>query len=277
MKRTIIALLCAVVATGLLASALAVANPWVESTSGDIAEAIGATFGVPVGAEDVAYSLMPSENLAEMRFTLDGMEYTARIKPSEEFDDISGMYYEWEIEEPCVIAFMQGLVKRATEEGETISLEEMLALPDFRLECAALRCTVTKVSGYELCYSLACGHSVSAPRPVRPGRNLWDVTETFSAWLKDRKQEMKITPVYQQAPWGMAVKDGSVSLQLTFTTSARLPELPMDRVRYDALYDASLSMLEEGSAFITRYDDTADSLMEAKLPLGVPYSACRWA
>ena len=159
----------------------------------------------------------------------------------------------------------------ATEEGETISLEEMLALPDFRLECAALRCTVTKVSGYELCYSLACGHSVSAPRPVRIGRNLWDVTETFSAWLKDRKQEMKITPVYQQAPWGMAVKDGSVSLQLTFTTSARLPELPMDRVRYDALYDASLSMLEEGSAFITRYDDTADSLMEAKLPLGVPY------
>ena len=122
MKRTIIALLCAVVATGLLASALAVANPWVESTSGDIAEAIGATFGVPEGAEDVAYSLMPSENLAEMRFTLDGMEYTARIKPSEEFDDISGMYYEWEIEEPCVIAFMQGLVKRATEEGETIDL-----------------------------------------------------------------------------------------------------------------------------------------------------------
>ena len=122
MKRTIIALLCVVVATGLFASALAVANPWVESTSGDIAEAIGATFGVPEGAEDVAYSLMPSENLAEMRFTLDGMEYTARIKPSEEFDDISGMYYEWEIEEPCVIAFMQGLVKRATEEGETIDL-----------------------------------------------------------------------------------------------------------------------------------------------------------
>ena len=65
---------------------------------------------------------MPSENLAEMRFTLDGMEYTARIKPSEEFDDISGLYYEWEIEEPCVIAFMQGLVKRVTVEGETMEL-----------------------------------------------------------------------------------------------------------------------------------------------------------
>ncbi len=122
MKRTLIALLCVVVATGLLASAMAVANPWVESTSGDIAEAIGATFGVPEGAEDVAYSLLPPENLAEMRFTLDGLEYTARIKLSEEFDDISGLYYEWESEEPCVIAFKQGLVKRVTEEGETIDL-----------------------------------------------------------------------------------------------------------------------------------------------------------
>lgn len=122
MKRTIIALLCVVLATSLFASALAIANPWVESTSGDIAEAIGATFGIPEGAEDISYSMMPDDGLAEMRFTLDGMEYIARIKPSEEFDDISGMYYEWDSEEPCVIAFMQGLVKRVTVEGETMEL-----------------------------------------------------------------------------------------------------------------------------------------------------------
>ena len=122
MKRTIIALLCVVLATSLFASALAIANPWVESTSGDIAEAIGATFGIPEGAEDISYSMMPDDGLAEMRFTLDGMEYIARINPSEEFDDISGMYYEWDSEEPCVIAFMQGLVKRVTVEGETMEL-----------------------------------------------------------------------------------------------------------------------------------------------------------
>ena len=122
MKRTIIALLCVVLATSLFASALAIANPWVESTSGDIAEAIGATFGIPEGAEDISYSMMPDDGLAEMQFTLDGMEYIARIKPSEEFTDISGMYYEWEREEPCVIAFMQGLVKRVTVEEETMEL-----------------------------------------------------------------------------------------------------------------------------------------------------------
>ena len=122
MKRTIIALLCVVLATSLFASALAIANPWVESTSGDIAEAIGATFGIPEGAEDISYSMMPDDGLAEMRFTLDGMEYIARIRPSEEFTDISGMYYEWDSEEPCVIAFMQGLVKRVTVEGETMEL-----------------------------------------------------------------------------------------------------------------------------------------------------------
>ena len=122
MKRTIIALLCVVLATSLFASALAIANRWVESSSGDIAEAIGATFGIPEGAEDISYSMMPDDGLAEMRFTLDGMEYIARIKPSGEFDDISGMYYEWDSEEPCVIAFMQGLVKRVTVEGETMEL-----------------------------------------------------------------------------------------------------------------------------------------------------------
>ena len=41
-----------------------------------------------------------------------------------------------------------------------------------------------------------------------------------------------------------------------------------DRYR---ILDAALSMLEEGSPFVSKYDDTAGSLMEVSLPLGVPY------
>ena len=103
-------------------SAAGIANPWVESTSADIAEAIGAAFGIPEGAGDIAYSLMPDAGLAQMRFTLNGMDCVARIQPAEAFTDISGMFYEWEAEAPCVIALMEGLEQRATVDGETIDL-----------------------------------------------------------------------------------------------------------------------------------------------------------
>lgn len=107
-----------------LAEEAGIANPWVEATSPDIAEAIGATFGVPEGAGDISYSLLPEYSLAEMRFTLQGMEFTARIQPAGEFTDISGLYYEWSAEAPCVIGFMQGLEQRAAVEavGETVDL-----------------------------------------------------------------------------------------------------------------------------------------------------------
>ncbi len=35
---------------------------------------------------------------AEMDFVLNGKHYTARMEPSQEFKDISGLYYEWDAE-----------------------------------------------------------------------------------------------------------------------------------------------------------------------------------
>lgn len=104
----------------LMGSALAevaIANPWVEATPSDIAETTGAAFGVPEGAENVSYSLMPDDKLAEMYFTLDDMEYVARIQPAEAFTDISGLFYEWEAESPFTIAGIEGLERR-TMDGE---------------------------------------------------------------------------------------------------------------------------------------------------------------
>ena len=120
MKKTLCILLT--LALCLLGAAVAetIANPWIESTSADIAEAIGATFGVPEGAEVVAYGLMPEDGLAEMDFTLDGMEYVARIQPAEAFTDISGLFYEWEAETPFPLADMEGLERRAADGEETI-------------------------------------------------------------------------------------------------------------------------------------------------------------
>lgn len=75
------------------------ANPWRDVTADGLMEAAGLTFGIPEGAEDVGYSVMNENELAEMRFTLQGGQFTARIAPASAFTDISGMYYAWEAKE----------------------------------------------------------------------------------------------------------------------------------------------------------------------------------
>ena len=158
-----------------------------------------------------------------------------------------------------------------SEDGHVWTLDELRGLPDFRLEGAALRFTVTSIQGLDLKYSVVCGASQSVPQSVRTGRNLWDVTNPFAVWLEAPEEHLNLIPLFEQSPWGMRTVTDSFSLQVTFSTSAKLPDFPMDKVRYSPIYGNSLSMLEAGSLFIERYDDTADSLMTASLPLGVPY------
>ena len=98
------------------------ANPWVDATSGEIAEAIGAAFGIPDGATDVAYSFMPEWEMAEMRFTLDGMDYVARIMSAGAFTDISGLFYEWDAESAGTLAGMECLDQRAFTDEGTVNL-----------------------------------------------------------------------------------------------------------------------------------------------------------
>ena len=157
------------------------------------------------------------------------------------------------------------------ENGQTWTLDELRKLPDFKVEGAALRFDVSFMQGLDLKYAAECGESRSAAQYVRMGRNLWDVTEPFTVWLGSPEEKLKIVPLFEQSPWGMKTASGSFSLQVTFSTSAKLPDFPMDKVRYGEVYENSLSMLEADSIFIERYDDTADSLMAASLPLGVPY------
>ena len=71
-------------------------NPWTETSAEGLMEALGLGFTVPEGAENVSYYMLEEEDLAEMEFDLDGMTYTARIRPAAEWTDISGMYYEWD-------------------------------------------------------------------------------------------------------------------------------------------------------------------------------------
>ncbi len=70
------------------------ANPWVETDAEGVMQRLGVEFGVPENAEDITYYVPESANLAEMRFIWDGMRYIARMKPTAEFEDISGLCYD---------------------------------------------------------------------------------------------------------------------------------------------------------------------------------------
>ena len=158
-----------------------------------------------------------------------------------------------------------------TRNGEKLTVEQLRDLPDFRLERAAMRFDALTVNGLALRYALACGKIKSEGQVVRAGRNLWDVTEPIASWIENPAEEMKLIPLFTKNSRGMKVDDYTFSIQLTFTTSAELPEFPMDRISYSPLYENSLYLLEQDSPFIEKYDDMADSLMGSTLPLGVPY------
>jgi hypothetical protein len=138
-------------------------------------------------------------------------------------------------------------VKPGTEveaqNGDRWTIAELVKLPDFRLERAAMRFDVISVNGLALRYALTCGAIRSASQTVRTGKNLWDVTEPIAAWMEKPKEELKLIPLFDKNPWGMKVDDYTCTLQLTFTTSAELPDFPMDRVLYSALYENSLDLL----------------------------------
>ena len=156
-------------------------------------------------------------------------------------------------------------------DGKEWPLEALFSEPGFRLEGAALRFTVTEVEGANLLYSLFCGNQFSTPQRVLEGCNLWDITGPFANWIADPREPLSIRPMHELNQFGFQVREDSVTLQLTFSASSELLSFPLDRVQDRPFYEASLCMLEEGNPFIEYYDETAESLLTASLPLGVPY------
>ncbi len=71
------------------------ANPWTETDQEGVLEATGFEISAPEGASDVVYSYMEEIGMAQVRYVLDGHDWTYRIESVAEPTDISGMYYEW--------------------------------------------------------------------------------------------------------------------------------------------------------------------------------------
>lgn len=95
-------------------------NPWVETKSDGLITELGLDMDLPEGAEDAVYRVNKTEGLGEIKFKLNGMDFTARIKATPAFEDISGLYYTWEQEEPCKISWCEGKILRAKDGENTV-------------------------------------------------------------------------------------------------------------------------------------------------------------
>ena len=88
-----------------------VVNPMHEATQDSILQEHGISFQIPAGAEEVKFWTIGSEpTILQMSFVFDGDEYTYRISTDSLEADISGMYFEWELEESTQIGGIEAKV-----------------------------------------------------------------------------------------------------------------------------------------------------------------------
>ena len=93
------------------------ANPWEESSKEEISEVVGGDMEPLEEATDAQYLLNLDEGIGEMSFNYLGAECVARVKTTEELEDISGMNYDnWETE-AVEIGEIKGEFK-ATKDGD---------------------------------------------------------------------------------------------------------------------------------------------------------------
>jgi hypothetical protein len=121
MKKVIVVFMALMLACSLFACSGAedendlngVVNPVHEATADEILETLGISMNIPENAQDTEYFMIDSgegPQMAQAVFTLDGVEYTYRIKSSSSFEDISGAYFEWENEKDIEISYCSGKV-----------------------------------------------------------------------------------------------------------------------------------------------------------------------
>ena len=98
----------------------AIGNPWKDDVSADdVYDLVDAYFIVPDGAEHVLYRTLESQKLAEMQFSLDGLDFVARMKPTDAFEDISGMHCVWTVDDEQKVGPSDGRARRQITDEET--------------------------------------------------------------------------------------------------------------------------------------------------------------
>lgn len=82
----------------------AVYNPWIDTDEQGVLEATGHSIKAPEGASDVNYSYCVDDKMAQVTYMEDSINWTYRIKGTSALEDISGMYYEWNVSEDGMVS-----------------------------------------------------------------------------------------------------------------------------------------------------------------------------
>lgn len=101
-----------------------IANPWTATDREGILQSLGFSMDAPEGAKNVSYQMNESEGLGEMSFSYGEpeLEYTYRMKAAVEFEDISGLNYNWSLEESGAVSYCDAKLYRTNSDGKTIDL-----------------------------------------------------------------------------------------------------------------------------------------------------------
>ena len=136
MKKRIVFLLTAVMllmmASGCeqkASSSVGIANPWIESDRDGVKEATGYDLNVPEDAQNVVYSYMEDGKLAQVSYTINNHEWTYRVQATDGLTDISGMNYEWVLEDSETIGGHEAELKAYVENnGDSEYLDDMFGV-----------------------------------------------------------------------------------------------------------------------------------------------------
>ena len=180
MKKELSICLCLVLALSLLAGcgaqkepaaaptaegpAVGLPNPVRSSSPEEIAARFGVEMKAPDGAEELSWVIIEGDMpLAQLGFSLGGIAYNYRVAKAEAYEDISGMYYEWQ-------------EVSAEEGGGSIRLIPGEAGVYDRFDAEE-----------GLVYSLSMGHGASPEKLTETARLLWGdpSAEELRALLED--------------------------------------------------------------------------------------------
>ena len=96
-------------------------SEFTPSSEEEILQTLGLRFGQTDEMSEISYQTVGT--LAQMSFTLDDVSYTARIQPTNEFQDISEFSFSaWAIADECMIGWCEAQAMMTQQDGEIFAL-----------------------------------------------------------------------------------------------------------------------------------------------------------
>ena len=98
------------------------ANPWRESSEAEIEKILDTDVRLPENSSDIEYRVMNDGEICETDFCYDDLSFTYRLKAAEKAEDISGLYYEWDVTDDVDFHGCKAFAKRSVSDEETVDL-----------------------------------------------------------------------------------------------------------------------------------------------------------